>query len=497
MKKSLLIPLLLCLSFIGYGQSEDAIKQECLKVLTRYSDILTSIKDSTSSPDKINKQKYAFVKLFSSAGIYNYDDITNNSGKPFISTKGYVQLFAKTFSKGTSVAIDTKKAFATPYTLNKKRNAYHVKVTARKTVAYNDGAGNPQKLNSTLEFVIRVHKEEGKTTQYTIDAVTKKGTSPKFRPLSKLQKWWVNLDSDWQKIIHDELRLGETPTDYYLKRVIGIRSLDLSGSTMTNFQPLLALRGLIKLDLSKSKIKDLNFLKNCARLKELNLSETKISSLVGMEKLVYMEILDISKNQLTDLSPIAGMKNLIELNFSNNQVEDLTPLAKCTKMRELRFNLNIVKDLNAIQNLAYMEKLHFGKNQDIESLAPLARMTRLVELNCFNSKVTTLIPIKHLKKITYLDIGYTKITSLTVFAHLKFLSYLNFSGNKIEDFSVLYKFPYIKYLNCSTTKISDITPINRMPGIVEFVANNTDFTKDDIAKFKKKHPKCKKIYYWK
>ncbi len=497
MKKLLFSSLFLCFYLFGYGQDEATIKKECLSVLDRYAEILSIIKDSSSTPDKVNKQKYAFVKIFSSAGIYNFDDITNNSAKPFISTKSYVQLYDKTFPKGTSVTINTKSAYVGAYTLDKARNAYHVKINARKVVSYLDAGSNPQKLTSNLEFVIRVHKEEGKSTKYTIDAITKKGKAPKYRPLSKLQRWWVNLDEDWQKIIHDKLKLGETPTDYYLKRVIGIKRLDLSETYITNFKPLLALRGLTHLNLHKAKIKDLNFIKNCARLKELDLSETGIESLKGMEQLVYMEKLDISKNQLTDLTPITAMQNLVELDFSHNQVENLTPLAKCTKIKELFFDLNVVKDLTPLQALAYVEKLHFAKNQDIETLAPLKRMTGLVELNCFNTNVTTLVPIQHLKKITYLNIGYTKITSMTVFAHLKYLSYLNFSGNKISDFSVLYKFPYIKYLNCSTTKISDITPINKMPGVVEFVANNTDFTKEDIAKFKKKHPKCKKIYYWK
>lgn len=489
MKKIIIFPLLFLLFFTGYAQNEvDAVKKECLALITHYGTVLTAIKDSSNAPSKVNSLKYEFLKLFTGANIYNYDDITNNSGKPFISTKQYVQTFDKNTSKGTKVELETSKAFVTPPSLNKKRNAYHIKVTVKKIV---NGASN------FLDFYIRMDKEEGKATTYYIDAVSKKGLTPKYPRLSALQSWWISLDDDWQQIIRSELKLGETPTDYYLKRVIGIRKLNLEGSTISNFKPLLALKGLLYLNLKKTRIKDLNFLKNCARLKELDLSETGITDLKGLNNLLYMSKLFINKNELTDLTPLANMKNLIELDFSNNQVEDLTPLAKCTKMRELRFNLNIVKDLAPIQNLAYLEKLHFRKNQDIESLSPLSKMTRLVELNCFNSNVTTLETIKHLTKITYLDIGHTKITSLTVFSHLKFLSYLSFTGCVIDDFGVLYKFPYLKYLDCSTTRISDISPVNQMDGLIEFRANNTNFSKDDIAKFKKKHPKCKKLYYWK
>lgn len=485
----MIFPLLFLLFFTGYAQNQvDAVSKECLDLITHYGTVLTAIKDSNNAPSKVNSLKYEFLKLFNSASIYNYDDITNNSSKPFISTKRYVQNFDKNTSQGTIVKLETSKAFITRPSLNKERNAYHIKVTIKKTV---------NTSSNFLDFYIRMDKEEGKATTYYIDAISKKGMAPKYPRLSALQNWWVNLDSDWQQIIRKELKLGETPTDYYLKRVIGIRKLNLEESTISDFKPLLALKGLLYLNLKKTRIKDLNYLSKCSRLKELDLSETGITDLKGLNGLVYMAKLLINKNELTDLTPLANMKNLVELDFSNNQVEDLTPLAKCTKMRDLRFNLNIVKDLSPIQNLAYLEKLHFRKNQDIESLAPLSKMSRLVELNCFNSNVTTLETIKHLNKITYLDIGHTKITSLTVFAHLKFLSYLSFTGCIIDDFGVLYKFPYLKYLDCSTTKISDISPINQMDGLIEFRANNTDFSKDDIAKFKKKHPNCKKIYYWK
>ncbi|MCP4520216.1 MAG: leucine-rich repeat domain-containing protein [Cytophagales bacterium] len=496
MRKSLFIIFLFSCSLFSYAQ--DNSREQSLALVNEYAKILTQVKDSSSTRKQANEAKHKFLKIYNPSGVYNFNDVSPNSGKPFLSAKSYVHSFDKSFPKGTVVSLNTQRAFTSSPILDKARNAYIIKVNVEKTTEFTDENGMPQKQSISLEFYIRQQKEDGKSaTKYMIEAVTKRGVKAKYRPLSKLQKWWIALDDDWKGIIRKELKLGETPTDYYLKRVIGIKRLDLSNSHITNFKPVLALRGLLELNLSKSKIRDLNYLKNCSRLKKLDLSESNLTTLSGLEHNLHLEILDVSKNELTDLEPLEGLKNLLELDFSNNQVEDLNPLALCTKMKELRFNLNIVKDLKPIQNLAYLEKLHFSKNQDIETLAPLSKMTRLVELDCFNSKVSTLTPIRHLTKITYLDIGYTNITSLNVFSHLKYLTYLSFTGNKIEDFSVLYKFPYLKYLDCSTTKISDIAPINKMQGLLTFKANNTDFTKEDIQKFKKKHPNCKKIYYWK
>ena len=79
--------------------------------------------------------------------------------------------------------------------------------------------------------------------------------------------------------------------------------------------------------------------------------------------------------------------------------------------------------------------------------------------------------------------------------HLKYLTYLAFSGNRLDNYGVLDGFKYLKTLKCAQTNISDMGPVNRMERLLVLYAIHTDFSKGDIQRFKKNHPKCAITYY--
>ena len=61
--------------------------------------------------------------------------------------------------------------------------------------------------------------------------------------------------------------------------------------------------------------------------KTLDLSGTKVTDLTPLAGLAKLEALDLRGTKVTDLTPLAGLTNLIMLDLRGTKVIDLTPIA--------------------------------------------------------------------------------------------------------------------------------------------------------------------------
>jgi len=119
----------------------------------------------------------------------------------------------------------------------------------------------------------------------------------------------------------DELRMINLD---FLRNLVNLESLYISGLRFRDIQPVEALVNLRKLVLSTSTT-DLKPLSNLPRLVELNLSYcSQLSDLGPLSKMVQLVVLLLEENsKITDVTPLKNLVNLSHLDLTSTGVTDV------------------------------------------------------------------------------------------------------------------------------------------------------------------------------
>ena len=518
MKKQI-FSLFFLLSFsIGYCQQEQSeVSKEVTNLLNIYLESTLALGDQAKSSDEKKKAKKSLKNMITSAYIRVVDDRTIDANDSIINFRNYLKLL-ETGTPDYETKLLLSKAIISDIYLDKQRNTFRATATLKKLfkmkkIVVLDSAYVNDSTPGTDPIILYDTIIEKKLTHLTfyfkatqtplgtfeplkLDAIQIKGKDPVYYgKLSKLEQYWVSLSPVWQEKITVILKLPETPNDYYLKRINGIKKIDVSNIPITDMKPLKGLKGLQELDLSKVGLDTLLILEGLTSLKWLNISGNELKSLHGLESCTRLEYLEFSKNEVEDLTPIKGCVNLMSLHFAGNKVEELTTLKHFPHLLTLNCQNNLIIDLTPLKNCLGIKVLNIGRNKDIVDLSPLKNSLAMGKLTIFNTGITSLEPISRMTSIYELNMGYIKVTSIDEIKNLKNLTNLNISGNLITDFSALNNFDKIRKLNVSKTKVSDISPMMRMVNIRELKAVHSDLSKAEIQRFKKKYPRCEITYY--
>jgi Leucine-rich repeat (LRR) protein len=98
-----------------------------------------------------------------------------------------------------------------------------------------------------------------------------------------------------------------------------LRSLDLSGSRVTNVDALKGLTALRSLDLARMPISNIDALKGLTALRTLNLSGTQVGKADALKGLA-LQRLDLSGTPVANIDPLTGLSVLQWLNLSETRV---------------------------------------------------------------------------------------------------------------------------------------------------------------------------------
>ena len=466
----------------------DFLKSKSIRARKPYKDTTDEAYFSLAALRSLYKNDYpAYEVVFNEAKIktssIEIDTIVNTYYSEVIIPQ-MIRYYDLIESISTEEVTDTTWTDDTTFTLtNKLDTIIHIDSTKKSTRGY-------LKLYITMEYKFK------KFSNYKLEAITFDKAPYKHLPLSNLQEYWVSLGSKWQQVIKNQLyNFPDVPNDYFLKRISGIKELDLRKSGITDFEPLKGFSGLETLYLTDLELDTLSYLENCTNLTGLFIAGCSLTSLHGLEKMTKLISLNAARNEISDLTPIKGCTEMSYLNLNENEITDLTPIKGLTSLKTLKFNLNKVENMDALSNMPVLSELHMRKNKEIPSLEPIRACGTLYKLDCFNTSIDDLDPIRNHTRLVHLDCSHTKISSLEPLKNLTNLVHLAFAANSLSDFSVLSKLDKLRFLNCSQTNISDITPLNNMDDIEELNAAHTDFTKQDIQRFKKKHPGVSILFY--
>ncbi len=224
-----------------------------------------------------------------------------------------------------------------------------------------------------------------------------------------------------------------------------IRELDLTDAGLWEAQDLKYLTGLETLKLSGNQIQDLSPLEGLIHLKTLELAENDaddLAALAGMKELVH---LDLAHNPISDLSPLQGLSKLEWLDCSNHGSGWMGDTRIDYPIDQLnRFAQGLITDASPLSGLTGLKVLRLGGNP-IHSLAPLAQLTQLEEL----------------------DIHCVRARDWSSLSALAALRVLDLSENDIEHIEFLKKHPALEQLDLSGNLVQSLEPLASLPALTD------------------------------
>jgi hypothetical protein len=116
-------------------------------------------------------------------------------------------------------------------------------------------------------------------------------------------------------------------------------------------------REIIVLDLSGSEISDLEPMKGLRSLQSLHLRRTQVSNLEPIKGLSSLERLDLGGTEVSDLEPIKGLSSLQSLDLGNTKVSNLEPIKALSSLQRLYLRGTQVSDLEPINGLRSLRLL--------------------------------------------------------------------------------------------------------------------------------------------
>lgn len=111
-----------------------------------------------------------------------------------------------------------------------------------------------------------------------------------------------------------------------------------------------------------------------------------------------------------------------------------------------------------LKKLVAVKEIYLDNESEVTSLAPLARLAKLTELNCDAKQVTDLSPLAELPKLASLRIT-SPIVDFAPLAKLTALTSLELTDTTIADLAPLAKLAKLERLELNDTQVVDLGPI--------------------------------------
>ncbi len=209
--------------------------------------------------------------------------------------------------------------------------------------------------------------------------------------------------------------LTEIPTEVTL--IPGLRSLNITGSAISDLAPIARLSNLKELRLGKTKVEDLGPIRGLD-LDVLFIPETPVRSLGALQDMRRLTHLDAEGTEVSNVAPLHHMDRLERLTLANTGVSDITPLNGCTNLRHL-----------------WLDGTKVGH------IYPLETLRRLRLLSLANTRVVDLMALRSLENLETLDINQTAIEDLGPLMGLPRLSQIWMEDTQVLDLRPLLDLP--------------------------------------------------------
>ena len=149
-------------------------------------------------------------------------------------------------------------------------------------------------------------------------------------------------------------------------------------------------------------------------------------------------------------------------------VSDLSPLAELTELQSLICWESSVSDLSPLAGLPKLNWVDLC-GAKISDLSPLAGVTSLRSLKLFQNSISDLSPLAGLSGLERLEIHNNKVSDVSSLAELSNLKWVGLSSNKVSDVSALAGLSNLEWLRLGNNAISDFSPLEGLPKSVTII----------------------------
>ena len=162
-------------------------------------------------------------------------------------------------------------------------------------------------------------------------------------------------------------------------------------------------------------------------------------------------------NGATNMAILARCPQLQDLSFSGRHVADLSPLAACVGLRRLT-HICTAESLAPLAALTHLEQLDCRQSYGLTDLSALVACTALKYLDCSRSGVQHLPPLPCLEALICNNTPLTDISALIACTALKLLDCNNTPLTDL-NLSALAACTALTHLDCSNNGITILPPL--------------------------------------
>lgn len=408
-------------------QADEAKVRDMVAYLSYFLNTIGNDSASESDKDILITQSYS--KIFRDSTVQIEDDLDPHRSTPtFKDVQAYLKDVDFFFRK---VKFDfTIEKITSQQNVNGQLY-YRVQMTRNLNGISPDGAV----INNTIPRYIEVNYDPAAQNLKIVSIYTHE-----FDESAMLKNWWSQLSYEWQQIFRVRLNLTDSVQLNDIRDMMALQDLDLSNNRIIQtIEPLSRLTGLRTLDLSGTNISDLGPMRNLTELTSLNLAKTPVE----------------------DLSSLRYSDKLQDLNLSHTQVYDLSVVEKMSHLHKLILTGTSIRDLSVLSALPGLEILDLS-NTGLTDLTPVTALTQLTELDAAGNPVTDFHSLSSLTGLQILNLDTTQLKDLTPLTTLKNLTILHVNNTRVDSLNALMKLPRLERIYCDHSGVTRKTADNFM-----------------------------------
>ena len=213
--------------------------------------------------------------------------------------------------------------------------------------------------------------------------------------------------------------------------------LDLSNNTIRDISALASMTALQELHMNHNALNDLSALQSCTALTILDVAFNALSDISPVFSIEQLTWLDASNNSLESISGVERLQNLEHLYVNNNQLISIDPVAQCNNLVDLKCGSNQLTDISALSALNGLMYLDFSRNQ-VKTLPSWSKECELVTIDGSHNQLSSLAPLGGLEMLNNVYMDYNEnISSVADLAKCFLLIRVDVYGTKVTDASIL------------------------------------------------------------
>ncbi|AFL85187.1 hypothetical protein Belba_2642 [Belliella baltica DSM 15883] len=391
----------------------------------------------------------------------------------------------------------------------------------------------------------KIYADRSRIQEWAADEFTRRNKNILLiHHVENLQTWWNGLPQAWRDVfvkINPVLDQVE-PSIEVISSLIGLDSLDLSGSRISNLGPVLKFKKIVSLYFDDTEVVDLSPLADIKTLVKITGRNTKVSSLRPLANLPNLVSADFRKSQITSIASLDGLTNLKYLNVDHSNISKEEVVKAIYANPELNIifrSLELEKWWDALdETWKSIFKSEFGDSDEpsLEDLHVWTTKTKLIiegksvsnfrhlsafinlrELSISDVPAMDFSDLFSLELLEYLKISKAPITDLQVISELRNITKLDLSDTGIEDLRPLSVHTQLKSLNISgtnvknlrgleslyeleeldiaSTNVRSLKPVQGLTNLSKLSCFNTRINSRGIDSFKNLNPECEVRYY--